>query len=145
MMQTVQLSIANPVYGAALRDALVHSCAWHVVPAQEPDPSLNGVIVLDWAAFTRLPLPVSNPERVVLIGPQEPRVLEQAWDAGIVSVVSHGDPIDTVLMAIMAAALRVDKSHSRHVASGISPTSGTEPASIPSENRNTGSRRSKIV
>src|SRR5689334_19131163 len=101
-MQTVQLSIADPVYGAAVRDALVHSRAWHVESAETPDPLRPGVMVLDWISFAKLPLPLSNPERVVLIGPQKPQVLAEAWDAGIVSVVSQGDPIDTVLMAIMA-------------------------------------------
>ena len=143
MMQTVQLSIADPVYGAGLREALAHSCAWHVEPVREPDPSQHCVMVLDWAAFAKLPLPLYNPERVVLIGPQEPQVLAEAWDAGIVSVVSQGDPIDTVLMAIMAAALRVDKSHNRASASEISPTTEPEPAPLPPQNRNFGSKRCK--
>jgi hypothetical protein len=143
MMQTVQLSIADPAYGAALREAVAHSCAWHVEPVAVPDPSQPGVMVLDWSTFSRLPLPLSNPERVVLIGPQEPQVLAQAWDAGIVSVVSRGDPIDTVLMAIMAAALRVDKVHSRPAASGISPTTSQGTASLAPDSRNFGSRRCK--
>ena len=143
MMQTVQISIADPAYGAALREALVHSCAWRVEAVQQPDPSQHGVMVLDWAAFLRLPTPLSNPERVVLIGPQEPEVLAQAWDAGIVSIVSQGDPIDTVLMAIMAAGLRVDKAHSRTVAGGISPTAEQGPAPLPPQNRNFGSKRCK--
>jgi hypothetical protein len=143
MMQTVQLSIADPVYGAAVREALSHTCAWHVEPVGSPDPSQNGVMVLDWAAFAKLPLPLHNPERVVLIGPQEPQVLAEAWDAGIVSVVSQGDPIDTVLMAIMAAALRVDKSHGRPAASEISPTPALQPAPIPPQNRSFRSKRCK--
>jgi hypothetical protein len=143
IMQTVQLSIADPVYGMAVREALAHSCAWHVESVERPDPSKHGVLVLDWAAFARFPLPFSNPERVVLIGPQEPQVLAEAWDAGIVSVVSQGDPIDTVLMAIMAAALRVDKSHNRASASEISPTTEPEPAPLPPQNRNFGSKRCK--
>jgi hypothetical protein len=142
-MQTVQLSIADPVYGAAVREALAHSCAWHVEPVVTPDPSVHGVMVLDWAAFVKLPLPLYNPERVVLIGPQEPRVLAEAWDAGIVSVVSQGDPIDTVLMAIMAAALRVDKSHSRSAASELSPTSERQPAQIAPQNQSFRSNRCK--
>jgi len=142
-MQTVQLSIVDPVYGAAVREALSHTCAWHVEPVGQPDPSQHGVMVLDWATFARTPLPLSNPERVVLIGPQEPQVLAEAWDAGIVSVVSQDDPIDTVLMAIMAAALRVDKSPSRPAASEISPTSAHQPAPIPPQNRSFRSKRCK--
>jgi len=144
MMQTVQLSMADPVYGLAIREALAHSCAWHVETVDRPDPLHQGVMVLDWRAFATLPLPLSNPERVVLIGPQEPKVLAEAWEAGIVSVVSQGDPIDTVLMAIMAAALRVDKSHGRHTASEISPMSGHGPAPEPPQNRNFGSKRCKF-
>ena len=143
-MQTVQLSIADPVYGATVRDALVHCCAWHVETAEAPDPLWPGVMVLDWTSFARLPLPLSNPERVVLIGPQQPQILAEAWDAGIVSVVSQGDPIDTVLMAIMAAALRVDKSHGRHAASEISPTSHLHTASLAPGNQDFRYKRSKI-
>ena len=83
-------------------------------------------MVLDEQAFARLPLPLSNPERVVLITrnePQAPQFLAQAWDAGIVSVVSAEDPLSTVLLAIMAAALRVEKPHTSADSSGITPTS----------------------
>ena len=44
---------------------------------------------------------------MVLITRQDPQLLAQAWEAGIVSVVSQDDPMSTVLLAIMAAALRV--------------------------------------
>ena len=86
-----------------------------------PDPSQHCVLVLDETAFARLPLPLSNPERVVLITRKDPQLLAQAWDAGIVSVVSEEDPLNTVLLAIMAAALRVAKDPRRRHSSGISP------------------------
>jgi len=142
-MQTIQLSIADPAYGAALRDALVHSCAWHVETADRPDPLWPGVMVLDWTMFGTLPLPLSNPERVVLIGPQNPQVLAEAWNAGIVSVVSQDDPIDTVLMAIMAAALRVEKPHARLHASELSPNSDLDSAPIGAASRNLRPKRCK--
>jgi hypothetical protein len=130
MMQTVQLSIADGHYAAAVREALSRSCAWHVEALERPDPSQQAVMVLDEEAFARLPLPLSNPERIVLIGhgdSQAPQFLAQAWDAGIVSVVSAEDPINTVLLAIMAAALRVEKPiHS----SEITPSSPSKPAPI---------------
>ena len=112
MMQTVQLSIADSRYATTVREALARSCAWHVESVEHPDLSRNHVAVLDEQAFSRLPLPLSNPERVVLIThkePQAPQFLAQAWEAGIVSVVSEEDPLSTVLLAIMAAALRVAK------------------------------------
>jgi hypothetical protein len=141
MMQTVQLSIADSVYAASVREALSRSCAWHVESVDRPDPSQHCAIVLDETAFVRLPLPLSNPERVVLITRKDPQLLAQAWEAGIVSVVSEEDPISTVLLAIMAAALRVVKFHAP---SGISPNISSVSAPIPPNNRTFGSKRCKI-
>ena len=81
-------------------------------------------MVLDQAALEQLPLPLSNPERIVLITHRDPQLMAEAWEAGIVSVVSEQDPISTVLLAIMAAGLRVDKPHGSSSPSGISPTAG---------------------
>jgi hypothetical protein len=143
MMQTVQLAIADGVYAAALREALSHSCAWHVESVDRPDPSQPCVMVLDQAALEHLPLPLSNPERIVLITHRDAQPMAEAWEAGIISVVSEEDPISTVLLAIMAAALRVDKPHAYSSSSGISPTGGTSRAPLPPESRHCGSKRCK--
>jgi len=142
MMQTVQLSIADGVYAAAVREALSRSCACHVEAVERPDPALPGVMVLDQTTFERLPLPLVNPERIVLISHKDPALLAEAWDAGIVSIVTDQDPINTVLLAIMAAGLRADKSHP--TASGISPTGASGNAPIPPQNPISGSKRCKI-
>jgi hypothetical protein len=141
MLQTVQLSIGDGTYAAAVREAVARSCAWHVELVERPDPWLNSVLVLDEASFERLPLPLPNPERIVLIARKEPGLLAEAWAAGIVSVVSKDDSISTVLLAIMAAALRVTRFHNAPVPSGISPSIGSTceslaphpPSSYPSE------------
>jgi DNA-binding NarL/FixJ family response regulator len=143
MMQTVQLAIADGGYAAALRDALARSCAWHVESVDRPDPALKGVLVLDEFAFARQPLPLINPERVVLISRQDPQVLAQVWEAGIVSIVSQEDPISTVLLAIMAAALRVAKTGSVTIPSGISPNDSSEAAPIAPQPQSSGSKRFK--
>jgi hypothetical protein len=130
MLQTVQLSIADGRYAAEVREAAARSCAWRVELVERPDPSLNGVLVLDEASFERLPLPLPNPERIVLITRKQTELLAEAWDAGIVSVVSEDDPLNTVLLAIMAAALRVAQSHSVPVPSGISPSVGSKCESL---------------
>ena len=131
MMQRVQLSIADSVYMAAVREALSRSCAWHVESVDRPDLSQPGVLVLDEFAFARLPLPLSNPETIVLICRQDPQLLAQAWDAGIVSVLSIDDSLNTVMLAIMATALRVVKVHSGATAtSGISPNAPSVGAPI---------------
>ena len=133
MMQSVQLSIADDQYAATVREALSRNCAWHVEAVECPDPSRHDVMVLDEQAFARLPLPLSNPECIVLITRNNPRASEflaQAWEAGIVSVVSEEDPLSTVLLAIMAAALRVDKPTTSADSSGITPTWPSGCASI---------------
>ena len=143
MMQTVQLAIADGMYAAALREALSRSCAWHVESVNRPDPSQRCVTVIDQAALEQLPLPLSNPERIVLITQRNPRLMAEAWDAGVVSVVSEQDPVSTVLLAIMAAGLRVDKHHGSAVSSGISPNPVTDNASLALPTRNLRSKRCK--
>ncbi len=136
MMQTVQLAIADTAYAATVREALSRNCAWHVEAVKDPDLSQHCVLVLDEFSFARQLLPLSNPERVVLITRKDPQLLAQAWDAGIVSVVSMEDPISTVLLAIMSAALRIT--------SGISPNERPASEPIPPHSRHSGSKRCKI-
>lgn len=144
MLQTVQLSIADGVYAATVRDALCRSCAWHVESVTRPDPTQPCVLVLDETAFESLPLPLSNPQRIVLITRKDPQLLAHAWEAGIVSVVSVNDPMNTILLAIMAAALRVAKSHSAPAASGISPNADLPAAPIAPQNRHSSTKRCKF-
>jgi hypothetical protein len=143
MMQTVQLSVADSVYATAVREALSRSCACRVEFADCPDLSQHCVLVVDELALARLPRPLSNPERIVLITRKNPTLLAQAWEAGIVSVVTEEDSMDTVLLAIMAAALRVAKSYNPADSSGISPNRRQNSASLPPLNQTLGSRRCK--
>ena len=145
MLQTVQMTLTDGAFSAAVREALTRSCACHVESVDRPDPSRSCVLVLDEEAFAGLPLPLSNPERVVLIARKDTHeMMAQAWEAGIVSVVSADDPIDTVLLAIMAASLRVAKSHSIASRSGISPNVTPDCAPISPPGRNAGLKRLKI-
>ncbi len=129
MINTVQLALADPIYAAAVRDALTRSGPWHVISVQQPDPRLKGVLVLDEDALSHLPTPLPNPERVVLVTHKDPRRFSLAWDAGIVSVVSVEDPPNTVLLAIMAAALRIPKAQAA-IVGGISPNPQASAAPI---------------
>ena len=146
MMQSVQLSIADGQYAVTVRDALTRSCAWQVQPVDRPDQSQHCVLVLDELSFKRLPLPLSNPERIVLVtrhDSQDAQLLAQAWEAGIVSIVSEQDPLNTVLLAIMAAALRIEKSHSSEAAGEITHIISSESASIAPLHRPYGQKRCK--
>ena len=145
MMRTVQLSIADAKYAATVREALCRTCAWHVEVIDMPDPSQPCVLVLDDLAFARLLLPLSNPERIVLITPRkDPPSLAHAWEAGIVSVVSPEDSMSTVMLAIMAAALRVAKGRNPAKSGVISPNSDLIPAPIAPHHRNSSAKRLKI-
>jgi hypothetical protein len=108
-MQAVQLVLGDPVYAAGLRDALTRTGPWSIDFRDAPDPSRCCVLVVDEDAFDRMARPLPHPERVVLITRMDPPHLSDAWDAGIVSVLSEQDPPGTVLLAIMAAALRVSR------------------------------------
>src|SRR5579871_2558693 len=120
-MQKIQLAIADSVYEADLREALVRTGPWQVESVERPRPGDACVLVMDEACLNRMPLPLPFPERVVLVTRKDPAHLSHAWDAGIVSLVSPDDPLSTILLAIMAAALRVPKTQSISETGGISP------------------------
>lgn len=122
-METVQLTIHDAPYASALRELLERNGTLQVRCVEAPDPGRDGVIVVDSYALDRLPLPLSNPERVVLITRNDPQHLAQAWNAGIRSVVFSEDPLSTAVLAIMAAELRVPKSDPRCAAPNSSPAS----------------------
>lgn len=105
-MLRVQLSIRDAGYAAALRESLERSGVGEVCGVELPDPDRESVIVIDADTFERLPLPLPQPERVVLITRNDPEQLSRAWEAGIRSVVFCNDPLNTAVLAIMAAGLR---------------------------------------
>jgi hypothetical protein len=142
MMNTVQLALADSVYAAAVREALTKSGPWHVVSVQQPDPRQKGVLVLDEDALGHMPMPLPDAERVVLVTRKDPQHFSLAWEAGIVSVVSVDDPPNTVLLAIMAAALRVPKAQAA-IVGGISPNPPVNDAPISPDSRHASHKRIK--
>lgn len=112
-METIQVAIANASYATALRDLLARNAGWRILSVEAPDPRMEGVIVVDSKSIDGLPSMIENPQRVVLITPNEAPHLAKAWEAGIVSVVFEDDPINTAILAIMAARLRVNKAAPR--------------------------------
>jgi hypothetical protein len=110
---------------------------------ETPDVSQRSVLVIDEESFSRLRVPLPFPERVVLITRKDPETLSTAWDAGIVSVVSADDPPSTILLAIMAAALRVPKAPPAGILSGISPNHSTSVAPLSPDGPPTSAKTSK--
>ena len=136
-MQTVQLAIQDPALREALREVIVRSGPWHVDSVATPQLGercvLVGercVLVMDEECLNSVSLPLPYPERIVLVTRKDPANLSHAWEAGIVSVVSPDDPPGTILLAIMAAALRIPKPQTVAVSGGISPSKSAAPAPI---------------
>ena len=108
-METIQLAITDAAYAVALRELLVRNGSWDVRCVDRPDPDYDGVMVLDSEHLSLLRQPISNPERVVLIARNNPGDLARAWEAGVNSVITDKDPLNTAMLAIMAARLRTGK------------------------------------
>ena len=108
-MQTVQIAFRDSGYAAALGGALARSGQWRVERVEAPDAGENCVLVMDEESLSRVRQPLPNPERVVLITRKNPKPesISNAWNAGITSLVSTGDSVSTVLLAVMAAGLRL--------------------------------------
>ncbi len=112
-METVQITLADTPYANALRELLKRGGIPEVQCVDVPDPSLEGVIVVDSDALDLLPLPLPDPERIVLITRNDPQHLSRAWNAGVRSVVFSQEPMGTAVLAIMAAELRAPRAESR--------------------------------
>lgn len=111
-METVQFAITDSPYASALRDLLERSGAAAVHRVEVADPMQDGVIVVDLEGLDRLPSPLLNPERVVLLARNDTEQLSHAWNAGIHSVIFDEDPLTTAVLAILAAGLRASRTDS---------------------------------
>lgn len=113
-MERVQLAINDARYASALRNHLERQGTREVRCVAFPDPALDGVIVVDSDAMDCLHFPEVDPDRVVLITRNDPEHLAQAWNAGVRSVVFSEDSLNTAVLAIMAAELRVPRCAGAH-------------------------------
>jgi hypothetical protein len=109
-MRTIQIAVSDQGYADNLSRVLGQSGAWEIVCVDVPDAARLGVVVVDEDALDLLPAPLENPERVVLVDQGDGVDLNRAFEMGIKSVVSSRDPLDTVLLAVMAADLRASRS-----------------------------------
>jgi hypothetical protein len=108
-VETIQISISDPHYRAALERMLGGSGSCKLIESEIPDFKAAGVVVMDDRVLGRLVSPLSAPERVVLITHNAPERLSQAWEAGIRSVIFYEDSMNTAVLAIMSASLRLPK------------------------------------
>lgn len=108
-MDQIQVAITDAPYAAALRELLECNGGCEVLCVDRPDPRRGGVMVLDPDHLDLLPRPIPNPQRVVLIARKDSGDLARAWEAGVNSVITDKDPLNTAVLAILAARLRAAK------------------------------------
>lgn len=106
MTGSIQLALADTGKAQALLSLLSRSTPTPVECVESPRLTDACVVVVDAIGFARLPAPLTDPDRVVLISRGDPASLKEAWDAGVNSVVSDGDPLNTLVLAILSACLR---------------------------------------
>jgi hypothetical protein len=109
-MQTIQLVLSDHTFAKRLKQLLAENGNWPVVIKDTPSFHKGGVVVLDDTVLAGLGAPPEFPERVVLVTRNEPQLLARAWEMGIRSVLYDTDAPNTVLLAVMAAYLRLPRT-----------------------------------
>jgi hypothetical protein len=105
-MGSIQVALSDAAKANALRVLLARTTQIPVLCAESPDCDSACAVVIDAARFAALPRPLKHPDRIVLITTNEPERLKDAWDAGVQSVLSEQDPLNTVVLAVLATCLR---------------------------------------
>ena len=115
-MGTIQLALTDTAKAEALRGILARSAQRDVVCLDKPDLASACVVVVDQAHLACLPLPLAEPDRIVLLAANDPDSLKEAWDAGVSSVVSDQDSLNTLVLAILSVCLRTGAARSKDTA-----------------------------
>lgn len=105
-MGPIQLALSDAAKAEALKGVLARSAQRDVVCVEIPDLASACVVVVDQAHLGGLPQPLPQPEKIVLLAANDPDSLKEAWDAGVSSVVSDQDSLNTLVLAILAVCLR---------------------------------------
>lgn len=105
-MGSIQVSLSDANRARALCALLERSTQTPVVCTDKPDLENACAVVLDIESFHRLPQPVEHADRIVLIAGNDALHLKEAWEAGVHSVLSEQDPLNTVVLAVLATCLR---------------------------------------
>jgi hypothetical protein len=104
-MSTVQLLLHREAYARNLSALLEREGCFEVVCSESPDFERDGVIVADHLAIVEHPVLLKFPERLVLITPNDQRVLDTVWRHNIRAVVFDSDSPHTALLAILGSEL----------------------------------------
>jgi hypothetical protein len=127
-MKTVQVAIGDAEHSQAISNLLRREGMHSVVVVEEPDLSLDGVIVLDCEHLERIGCETVSTDRFVLITRKDPDKLARIWNAGIRHVVFEDDSPNTVQLAVSAAELRQSRPLPRRLPGEPVGASGARPA-----------------
>jgi hypothetical protein len=109
-MQTIQLVLSDHTFAKRLKQLLAENGNWPVAIKDVPSFYKGGVVVVDDTILSGLSAPPDYPDRVVLVTRNQPELLARAWELGIRSVVYDTDAPNTILLAVMAAYLRLPRT-----------------------------------
>ena len=129
MMGCIQVAMSDQGRADTLCGLLARSAGVPVRRVERPDFESACVVVFDAARFAQCAGQLQYPERVVLITPNDAGHLGAAWDAGINSVLSDQDPLNTVVLAVLATCLRTGAARRKGTGdrgSGIVPAGGAD-------------------
>jgi hypothetical protein len=104
-MPIVQILLQNDTYARALGTLLAREGVYEVWRVTEPDLDRDGVIVADRKALERYPALIQQPQRLVLIAPNDPELMRELWEHDIRSLVFESDPPSTAVLAILGLEL----------------------------------------
>lgn len=124
----IQVALDDSEKASALLSLLVRNTDMPVECVRVPVPEEASVVVVDTESFAQMQMPIARPDSVVLVSKGDPDCLKDAWDAGVSSVVSDRDPLDTLLLAVLSACLRTDAGSTAHLQAGPAAASEAERA-----------------
>ena len=105
-MASIQLALSDQGKSAALSSLLSRSTQVPVFCVDTPDFASACVVVMDGQRFASEPEAPAHADRIVLITRNDEGQLRAAWEAGVSSVLSDHDPLNTVVLAVLSACLR---------------------------------------
>ena len=115
-MGSIQIALSDIAKAEALRVLLARSTPVPVLCVESPNYEDACAVVLDGMHFSAEPGPLSYPERIVLITTNDPTRLREAWEAGVNSVLTEQDPLNTVVLAVLASCLRNSSTRQKPMA-----------------------------
>ena len=119
-MASIQLALTDLAKASALTNLPARSAHVPVFCVEEPDFATACVVVMDGQRFSKHPAAAENADRVVLITRNDEGHLRAAWEAGVNTVLSDQDPLNTVVLAVLGACLRAGTAKQKP--SGTRPT-----------------------